>query len=213
VRLALDLHDGPLQELAALGFTLNLLQRRLESLPADTTEVAGDLEEVQRQLGAIETTLRAVATQRHLQDDDATLLELVDREVARFNARSTATVVIEVVGDVEPATASQRIAIHRVLQEALANVARHSGATEVRIELVESAEAIHLRVVDNGKGFDPQARCDQDGRARLGLTGMRRRIELLDGQLTVDSQPGGPTSVTAAVKRWRPAEAQPLLVS
>ncbi|MGH3002989.1 MAG: sensor histidine kinase [Gaiellaceae bacterium] len=203
--MTLDLHDGPLQELTAVGFILAQLHRTLEQLPVDTSRAAHELGEVQRQLGAVEATLRAVASNGDPNADSLNVTEMVDTEVARFNLRSPATVDVDVVGDVEPATASQRIVLHRVLREALSNVARHSAATEVRIGVFESNDVIYLRVSDNGAGFDPaEAQSADDGRARLGLAGMRRRVELLDGTLTVDSRPGGPTSVTAAVKRWRP---------
>jgi signal transduction histidine kinase len=209
VRIALDLHDGPLQDLAALGFTLTALRHTLESLPADTAAAVGQLADVHRQLGRIEGALRAVAAQGEGPHDPVTLIELVDREVARFRARSTASVEVDIVGDVEPATASQRIAIHRVLREALENILRHSEATEVRISVVECGQQIQLRVTDNGTGFDPAVPAETDGdRPRLGLRGMRRRLELIEGALVIDSSPGGPTSVTAAVERWQPGSAE-----
>jgi signal transduction histidine kinase len=212
VRMALDLHDGPLQDLAAVGFTLCLLQRTLAESPGDTSRAAQELAEVQRQLGAVEANLRAVAANSDPTADASTMvgnmLDLIDAEVAQFKARRPAEVEVDVVGDVEPATASQRIVLHRVMREALSNVARHTDATEVRIGVFESKDVIYLRVTDNGSGFDPDAQpVTADGRPRLGLAGMRRRVELLDGTLSVESRPGGPTSITVAVKRWRPAGA------
>jgi len=205
VRMALDLHDGPLQDLTVLGFAIGRLQRTLERMDADTSEAAHELTEVQRQLGAIETTLRVVAKNGDSTPDSSTTIELIDKEVARFKTHCQATVEIRVIGDVEPATASQRIVMHRVLRESLSNVARHSGAANVRLSVVELGEAINLTVEDDGVGFDADALTSPDDRLQIGLAGMRRRLELLDGSFSVTSQRGGPTSVSATIRKWRPA--------
>jgi signal transduction histidine kinase len=208
VRMALDLHDGPLQDLTVLGFAIGRLQRTLEGVDADTSQAAHELTEVQRQLGAIETTLRVVAN-GEATPESSTAIELIDKEVVRFKAHCRATVEIRVVGDVEPATASQRIVMHRVLRESLSNVARHSGATNVRISVVEHDQAINLTVEDDGVGFDPDGVTPPAGRAQIGLAGMRRRLELLDGSFSVTSRRGGPTSVSATIKKWRPNSVAP----
>jgi signal transduction histidine kinase len=206
VRMALDLHDGPLQDLTVLGFAIGRLQRALESVDADTSQAAFELTEVQRQLGAIETTLRVVAKNGDATPESTTAIELIDKEVVRFKSHCQATVEIRVVGDVEPATASQRIVMHRVLRESLSNVARHSGAKNVRISVIEADDAINLTIEDDGIGFDPGDTTSYDGRTQIDLASMRRRLELLDGSLSVISSRGGPTSVSAAIKKWRPAQ-------
>jgi two-component system, NarL family, sensor histidine kinase UhpB len=205
VRMALDLHDGPLQDLTVLGFAIGRLQCTLDSIDGDTSEATRELSEVQRQLGAIETTLRVVAKSGDATPESSTAIELIDKEVLRFKSHCQASVEIRVAGDVEPVTASQRIVMHRVLRESLSNVARHSSAKNVRISVVESDDAINLTIEDDGVGFDPGETTSRDERAQIGLAGMRHRLELLDGSLTVTSRPGGPTSVSAAIKKWRPA--------
>jgi NarL family two-component system sensor histidine kinase LiaS len=84
-------------------------------------------------------------------------------------------------------------AFFRLGQEALANVAKHSGATRVEIRLACTESAITLNVTDDGQGFDPASVSGQG----LGLRSMRERIEALDGELTVDSAPGTGTRLTA----------------
>jgi signal transduction histidine kinase len=194
-----------MQDLVAAGFAVGLLQREIEDLPADTSSALRQLDAVKRQLGEVERALRSVVTNSS-ENDKSSLVDLVHDEIAHFGRWNGARVEVEVAGEVEPATDSQRIALQRVLREALANVARHADATEVRVELLEDDEVIYLRVRDNGKGCDPAALPHHpDGRARLGLAGMYERLELLDGTLTFSTRPGGPTTVTAALKRWRPA--------
>lgn len=209
IRLRLDLHDGPMQDLTAVGFTLGSLQRELDALAADTSAAQRQLDEVRRQLGEVEHALRAVAGGGD-EPLSESIVDLVQTEVARFAQWNGARVEIQLSGEVEPETDSQRIALQRVLREALTNVARHANASEVQVELFEDEGAVGLRVRDDGRGCDPAlATRDGDGR-RLGLAGMRERLELLGGSLSFTSAPGGPTIVTATVKRWRPPAAERL---
>jgi signal transduction histidine kinase len=85
-------------------------------------------------------------------------------------------------GDV-PANVSENV--YRIMQEALTNVAKHAGATEVSVSLQVNQHRIALAVRDNGAGFTPAA---VEGN-RLGLLGMRERAELLNGVFTVKSEP------------------------
>jgi two-component system, NarL family, sensor histidine kinase LiaS len=82
-------------------------------------------------------------------------------------------------------------ALFRVAQEALANVARHSGASRAEVDLVYDADHLTLRVADDGRGFDPEER-SQEG---FGLRGMSERLEKLGGRVDVESAPGEGTHV------------------
>jgi signal transduction histidine kinase len=86
------------------------------------------------------------------------------------------------------------IHVYRVLQEALANVARHSGATQAFVRLRSGDGSIHLEVEDRGRGFSPNG-----SRRGLGLVAMRERAALLGGTLEVASVPEGGTRVHLAV--------------
>ena len=104
---------------------------------------------------------------------------------------------------IETETDSQRIALHRVLREALTNINKHADAQNVGVQLFESDDVVYLRVTDDGVGFDPSA-TRGDSTSGLGLNGMYDRLRLLESTLELESRPGGPTTVTAAVRRWRP---------
>jgi signal transduction histidine kinase len=78
------------------------------------------------------------------------------------------------------------------VQEALNNVIKHAGASEVRVTMVENAETLELVVEDNGCGFDVEA-----APQRFGIVGMRERVLLARGRLEIDSAPGEGTRVTA----------------
>ena len=83
-------------------------------------------------------------------------------------------------------------AAYRITQECLSNAARHAGASRVLIEVAQRNGELRVRVTDDGDGFQP----DRDSPG-FGLRGMRERVDLLSGELEIDSQPGSGTQVTA----------------
>jgi signal transduction histidine kinase len=88
------------------------------------------------------------------------------------------------------------LSLFRVLQEALHNAIKHSGAVRFDVILRESSGEVHLEIMDSGKGFDVEAAMKGKG---LGLTSMSERIRLLNGTLTVDSRPNGGTAIRVRV--------------
>lgn len=99
--------------------------------------------------------------------------------------------------------ASHETAMFRIAQEAMTNVARHSGVKEIVVRLWHGLESVGLQIEDQGKGFDPAAAL----RAGIssGLVGMRERVELLGGQFSLESSPGQGTRITAEI----PLESRP----
>jgi signal transduction histidine kinase len=202
LRLALDLHDGPLQDLIATGFALDRLLQDVDRLPEQPGAlIRMQVESIREHLGEVESGLRALAELHNAQAHDGTLAHLVSDELDRFRVLDDIDVDIELDVDptIEPETDSQRIALHRVLREALTNVAKHAQAQHVRVALTESENVIYLRVSDDGVGFDPEAE-----RHGMGLSGMHDRLRLLGSSMRIESRPGGPTTIMAAVRRWRP---------
>ncbi len=82
----------------------------------------------------------------------------------------------------------------RVLQEALTNARRHSGARNVEVGLRAEGEAVLAGVIDDGRGFDPAT-----SRSGVGLSAMRERVEALGGEIEVKGRPGEGTEVTVRV--------------
>jgi signal transduction histidine kinase len=90
-------------------------------------------------------------------------------------------------------------ALYRVALEALANVHRHAHATRVSLVLQKSDEHVSVVIEDNGMGFDPDAPPPAGTVTRLGILGMRERLALVGGTLTVESSPGKGTTIIARV--------------
>jgi signal transduction histidine kinase len=202
VRLACDVHDGPMQDLTAAGYGISDLRRRLEGTPSIApTTLSNELDQILGELAHAERGLRTLLARLEQVDPAADgIQEIVETEVAGFAERCSATVDIELQPDIELDSHSQSHALRAVLHESLTNVARHAEAHRVQVCLHGGAEGILLEVRDDGHGFDAaDIRADA-----FGLSGMKKRVELLGGELDVLSRRGGPTVVTARLERWSP---------
>jgi signal transduction histidine kinase len=92
--------------------------------------------------------------------------------------------------------------VYRIVQEALTNVVKHAGATRASVTITEGDDdVIEVRVSDDGRGFDPSATAEG-----FGLVGMTERVDLLDGEMHIDSAPGDGTTVTVRLPVARAAE-------
>jgi signal transduction histidine kinase len=212
VRLGLDLHDGPLQLVSALAQDVRLLREQLVGLVASDHRdvVVGRFADLHSQLAELHQDLRDLAHSlepRSLLQQP--LPEAVGRELAALNRRTGISTSIVVDGAFDALSASQRIALLRVLQEALSNIRQHSGSGEVFVTLREDVEGVCLEIRDDGHGFDPEHVVPaEDGESGLGLVGMRERLRLLGGRLEIESAPGRPTIVRAKLPPWQGPAAQ-----
>jgi len=208
LRLALDVHDGPMQNLAVIGFSLGDLRRRMEAVvpPEHHTKLDAGMETISEELIRVESELRAlIGALEHGGMKTLPVLEAIESEIREFEKRSVVEVELTHSGDIRTETDSQRIALQSVTRAALANVAKHAAAKTVKIDLHGEADSITLVIEDDGRGFKADGK---PKRGRFGLAGMRERVELLGGEFEVESRPGGPTRITARLEIWRPPVAQ-----
>lgn len=139
---------------------------------------------------------RSVRALRPEQLEQATLPEAIDAYARGWSEHSAIPVEIETTGTPCPVRADVEAALFRVAQEALSNVAKHARASKVHLTISYLDDTLLLDVADDGVGFTPADRPETDG---YGLTGMRRRLERLSGQLNLESTPGYGTTVNAGV--------------
>lgn len=207
VRLGFDIHDGPLQQVYALAQDVRLLREQVDVLVQGDhrRQLTGRFDDLDAQLAELHLDLRDLAHSL----EPRSLLQLplpdaVERELAALGRRTGITTSLSVDGAFADLTASQRIALLRVLQEALSNVRQHSGARDVAVTLRHDARGVCMAVRDDGHGFELSSLVPADG---IGLVGMRERLRLLGGRVEVDSAIGGPTVVRAILPAWEPAVA------
>ncbi|NJD10035.1 MAG: HAMP domain-containing protein [Gemmatimonadetes bacterium] len=198
-RIARELHDGIAQSLAALRIRL-----RVARAVQDERERAKLLEQVSSEMGEAMEELRRIA--RGLRPPALDMLGLgpAIESHARNIADATGMAMdlrLEDIGHRLPPDAE--LALYRVIQEALSNIARHSGADTFRLQLGVAGNHVHADVEDNGRGFDVAAAMSSNG--GLGLFGMQERAGYVGGTVAIDSEPGTGTRVHVLVPIYESA--------
>lgn len=208
VRLGFDLHDGPLQQVYVLAQDVRVLRDRVAAVlgPEHRELALASFADLEAQLADLNRDLRDLA---HSLEPRALLQEpfptAVERELATLERRTGIVTALTRDGTFDAMTDSQRIALLRVLQEALSNIRQHSGARTARVSLVDDGAGVRMEVADDGHGFEPEISTPEpESRDGIGLVGMQERMRLLGGLLELTSRPGGPTVVVASVPRWTP---------
>ncbi|HXZ28717.1 MAG TPA: PAS domain S-box protein [Terriglobales bacterium] len=208
-RIARELHDDIAQRLALLTIRLGQLEK--EASLAEDAERVADLRRQAKQLSLDVSHLSHLLHSSYLENLGlAAAVENQCREAAKLHHLEIECKVRDLPRMFDHDVA---LSLFRVLQEALRNIIRHSHADKVQVDLLADAAGIHLRVSDDGVGFDPAAPGNREG---LGLVSMRERLRLVGGSLTVTSQPGRGTRVEARaplahLDRHAPAHAPDIL--
>jgi PAS domain S-box-containing protein len=188
-RLARDLHDAVSQTL----FSTSLIAEVLPTLwERNITEGRKRLEEI-RQLtrGALAEMRTLLLELRPASLVDAELGDLLRQLGESVTGRSRIPVKVSVEGRCAPAV-EVKIGLYRIAQEALNNVAKHSGASQTGVSLKCEPDKIELIIKDNGKGFDSH----QNSTGSLGLSIMQERAKNIGADLIITSEPGISTTVT-----------------
>ena len=191
-RIARDLHDIALQDLAGALQSLRLTHLRFK---ARVSGLGLDLEEELEALGRAASGLRsAIYDLRHEKERPfvESVQSLVELNRQLTPERNVTLVIEEEFPEVLPAEVS--VELLRVLQEALTNARRHSEAKNVEVKLRLEDHEVLTEVTDDGRGFDPAS-----VQAGVGLSAMRERVEALGGEIELRSRPGEGTNVTVRV--------------
>jgi signal transduction histidine kinase len=207
-RIGFDLHDGAIQDVAALAGDVRMLKGRVEAhqAPIPKEILNGFLDDLQSRIAAIDRGLRDVV---HSLESPAVarrpLAEAVTQEIEAFRLQSEIPVELTLQGSFDTLTDSQRIALVRIVQESLSNARDHSGARSIKVSIETSPEHTRLEIVDDGRGFDVARTLVRAARrGRFGLLGMSERARLLGGRFDVQSTPGGPTVICVLLPVWQP---------
>ncbi len=190
-----ELHDEFGQVLTAIG---SLLRRTGKHLPTDSP-MHTDLQEVQEIAQGTLNNIRSLSQALHpVLLDEAGLEATLDWYIPTVERQTGLVLHYEKSGASYSVGPSAGVQIYRVLQEALNNVARHSGAKEAWVRLQFQPAALILEVEDHGKGFLPM-----DGHTGIGLVAMRERAEILGGRISISPLSGGGTLLHLDIPRER----------
>ncbi len=181
--LAADLHDQIGQNLTALGINLSLISRRL---PNKESEVKSRLADSAKLVNDTSIYIENVLNElRPPLLEDMGLSSAFRWKVKQFQKRTEISVSFSERGSARRFGIAAEIAVFRAALEALNNIAKHSYATQVGLELAWHDKCLEVTIADNGVGFDPTLRSAKLG---LGMTIMRERLDAIDGRMTVESK-------------------------
>lgn len=190
-RVARELHDELAQSLTALKMDAIWLR---DHLPTGLPDMANKLDDMLAMLDAsVAATRRIAADLRPLMLDDLGLVAAIEWLAQNFTQRTKVPCQLQ-MDDALELHEPYATAVFRIVQESLANVAKHANASTVVVQLDRTPGRVAVAVRDNGAGFDTEAARPA---ASLGLLGVRERAQLLKGHATITSAPGEGTTVSA----------------
>jgi PAS domain S-box-containing protein len=193
-RIARELHDELAQSLAMLGMDLNWLR---ENVSAGDEACAHKLAAMQKLLAStVAATRRIAAEMRPLVLDDLGLVAAAEWLVEKFRERYGIACSISIFPPQFDLADPYATAVFRIMQEALANAARHAGASRVDVAMTFRNDEVLLQVRDDGRGFDPS---HPRKASSFGLVGLRERVHLVHGEIRIDSAPGHGTCIDVRI--------------
>jgi signal transduction histidine kinase len=187
-RLARELHDETGQALTSV-----LLGLKSVETAEDVPEALASLRELV--VATLQDVRRLAVELRPKALDDFGLVPALERLVETFNEATGISVEFESQLGAERLQPEVETTLYRIVQEALTNITKHAGATRVSVLLVRRPGVVSALIEDDGHGFG----ADEEARGGIGLAGMRERLALLDGRLTIESGRGTGTSLVAEV--------------
>lgn len=193
--LARELHDGPTQLLAAIIMSANFVK---EAIKHDSLEHA--MKELNEMLPVAEKALHQVRTLlfnlRPLILETQGLVPALDAYAQRLREVEGLNAVLNATGDFGRLSHNAEVAIFSIVQEAITNAKKHAQASRIDIEVTPSGDNLSVIVRDDGVGFDVKAVTGRyEERGSLGVLNMRERAELVNGELSLTSQPGKGTTI------------------
>jgi signal transduction histidine kinase len=193
-RISRDLHDIIGQTLASINVQLAALKSGTATAGRDFEQDISRAEELVNQ--SVEVVHRFARELRPAVLDDLGLIPALQTFMTEFKAQTGMEVSLTASASVERLSSPKLTVLFRVAQEALTNIGRHAKASRMEVNIQSRNRDVLMTITDNGTGFEP-ARLEK--RARLGIMGMRERLEMVGGRLTLISAPGQGTTVRALI--------------
>jgi PAS domain S-box-containing protein len=193
-RIARELHDDLSQRLALVCVQLDLIGQRP---PESSAQLAAQMQDLSEQVKQLSSAMHDLSRQLHPTKLEQLGLVAAVNGLCKEMSQSH-SLLIEFVHHCGPEAipADTALCLYRIVQEALRNVVKHSGARGVDVQLRGDSAAIRLRIADDGVGFDPKL---LEGKGGLGLVSMRERLRLVGGEIAIDSCPSSGTRVEVRV--------------
>jgi len=196
-RISRELHDVIAQALTGINIRLAALKKEAGIDPGSfERNIALTQQLVEKSVDIVHQFAREL---RPAVLDDLGLVAALHSFMTSFTVRTGVHIHLTAYAGVEQLDTARRTVLFRVAQEALTNVARHAHASRVEVSIQKQPEGICMRIKDDGKSFDVQSVMMARGAKRLGLLGMRERLEMVGGRFEVESAVGQGTTVIAQI--------------
>ena len=186
-RIAMDIHDGPAQSLTNAVIKTEVCERMLDM---DTDGAKIEIQELKVILrDSIKDMRKIIYNLRPMALDDVGLIPTIERYINSFQNDTNIKVNFIIISQMDIDDKIKKAALFRIVQEALNNVQKHSGATEVKIKMELTTKNLFLIIKDNGVGFDTEKlKIGGSPDSGFGLFNMKERVELLNGKLEIKSK-------------------------
>lgn len=192
-----ELHDEVVQTLVGINVQLSALSKGASvGLNTLKAKIARTQRLVENSVTAVHRFAREL---RPVVLDHLGLIPALHAYSKSLAARKKINIRLTAFGGVEALGNAKRTVLYRVAQEALTNVARHAQATQVSVSISDNDGAIRMEITDNGKSFQVEKTLLARNNKRLGLVGMKERVEMVGGTLTIESAPDKGTTVRAEI--------------
>jgi signal transduction histidine kinase len=201
-KISRELHDEVSQILLGINVQLAIFAKVAASNPHRIKRAIGPVRRMVEK--AVRIVHRFARELRPAMLDDLGLIPTLRTYIRDIPKPRGLTIRLSADPDVEALNNDGRTVIYRIAQEALVNVIKHARASIVNVSVLKSPKCVSLEVADNGRSFNVARLATSEWRNRLGLTGMRERVEMVGGQFSIVSKPGIGTSVRAEIP-FRPA--------
>jgi PAS domain S-box-containing protein len=196
-RISRELHDKISQMLVGINIHLETLAREAVINPK---ELKKKITRTQRQVEKSVDIVHQFARElRPAMLDDLGLIPALNSFLKSFMKQTGLQVSLTAFAEVEKLSSAKRAVLYRVAQEALTNVASHAEATKADVSIQRLPKALLMQIKDDGKSFDVKRALQSKKNRRLGLVGMRERVEMINGQFAIESAPGKGTTIQAQI--------------
>jgi signal transduction histidine kinase len=196
-RISRELHDVIAQTLTGINIRLAALKNEA------TLNTKGIDRNIARTQRLVEKSVNIVHQfARELRPavlDDLGLIPALHSFMKNFAAQTGLHIRLTASKGVEQLDTARRTVLYRVAQEALTNISRHARASRAQVNIQKLDGALCMKIKDNGKGFRVESLSHAKRSKRLGLLGMRERVEMINGRFTIESAPGKGTTIQAQI--------------
>lgn len=189
-RVAREIHDGPAQSLANVVLQVEYCQKLLEVDPSQIDSELSLLKQIA--ISNLENIRKIIFALRPMDLDDLGLVPAIKRFMSEFEKQNGISIKFKFVGRQRRYPSAIEVAVFRIIQEALNNVAKHAEASHVKVLLETQANTICAIIRDDGLGFDPDTAEEENS---FGIRGMKERTDLLGGSININSAPGKGTEI------------------